>query len=127
MSKSLISLVVSNVLVLFLCVGTGVASSREEKEAKLAADVKAGITKLGTGSTARVEIKLQDKTKLKGYVQEIAEDHFVVVDRRTGAVTMVAYSQVRQIKGNNFSTGAKIAITLVIIGVLFAIAGSGGP
>jgi len=127
MSKRLISLVVSNALVLFLCVGTSVASSREEKEAKLAADVKAGITKLGTGPTALVEIKLRDKTKLKGHVQEIAEDHFIVIDDRTGAATTVAYPQVKQIKGNNLSTGAKIAITLVIIGVLFAIAGSGGP
>jgi len=70
---------------------------------------------------------LRDKTKLKGYVQEIAEAHFVVIDDRTGAVTTVAYPQVKQIKGNSLSTGAKIAITLVIIGVLFAIAGSGGP
>jgi len=127
MIRRLISLVVSNALVLFLCAGTSTANSREEKEAKLAADVKSKIIKLGTGSAARIEVKLRDKTKIKGYVQEIAEDHFVVVDSRTGAVTTVAYSQVRQIKGNNFSTGAKIAITLVIIGVLFAIAGSGGP
>ena len=127
MSKKLISLVISNALVLFLCVGTSVAGSKEEKEAKLAADVKAGVSKLGTGPAAHVEIKLRDKTKLKGYVHEIAEDHFVVIDDRTGAVTTVTYPQVKQIKGNNLSTGAKITITLVIIGVLFAIAGSGGP
>ena len=127
MSKRLISLVVSNALILFLCVGTSEASSKEEKEAKLAADVKSGITKLGTGSAARVEIKLRDKTKLKGYVQEIAADHFVVIDDRTGAATKIAYPQVRQVTGNNLSTGAKIAITLVIIGVIFAVAASGGP
>jgi hypothetical protein len=127
MSKKLISQVVSSALVLFLCVGTSVASSKEEKEAKLAADVKAGITKLGTGPAAHVELKLRDKTKLKGYVQEIADDHFVVIDDRTGAVTRVAYPQVKHVKGNNLSTGAKVAITLVIIGVIFAIAASGGP
>lgn len=127
MSKRLISLVVSHALILFLCVGTGEASSKEEKEAKLAADVKSGITKLGTGSAARVEIKLRDKTKLKGYVQEIAADHFVVVDDRTGAATKIAYPQVKQVTGNNLSTGAKIAITLVVIGVIFAVAASGGP
>ena len=127
MSKRLISVVISNALVLFLYVGTSEASSREEKEAKLVADVKSGITKLGTGSAARVEIKLRDKRKLKGYVQEIAEDHFIVIDDLTGAATKIAYPQVKQVKGNNLSTGAKVAITLVIMGVIFAIAGSGGP
>ena len=127
MSKRIISLLVSNALVLFLCVSPSEASSREEKEAKLAAEVKSGITKLGTGSAARVEIKLRDKKKLKGYVQEIAEDHFVVIDDRTGAANTLAYAQVKQVKGNNLSTGAKIAITLLIMGVIFAIAGSGGP
>jgi len=119
--------VISNALVLFLCVGSSEAISNKEKEAKLAADVKSQITKLGTGSAARIEIKLRDKTKLKGYVQEIAEDHFVVIDDETGAATKIAYPQVKQVKGNNLSTGAKIAITLVIVGIIFAIAGSGGP
>jgi hypothetical protein len=127
MSRRLISLVVSNVLVLLLCVGTSEANSTQEKEAKFAADVKSGITKLGTGSGARVEIKLRNKTKLKGYVQEIAEDHFVVMDDRTGSATTIAYPQVKQVKGNNLSTGAKIAITVVIMGIIFAIAASGGP
>lgn len=41
--KRLISLMVTNALVLFLCAGMRGANSREEKEAKHAADVKAGI------------------------------------------------------------------------------------
>lgn len=126
MIKRLISLVVSNALVLFLCAGTGVASSGEEKEAKLAAVVKSRIIKLGTGSAARIEVKLRDKTKIKGYVQEIAEDHFVVVNDRTGVTTAIAYPQVKQVKGNNLSTGAKYAIFVLIMGVIFAIANSGG-
>ena len=114
-------------LVLFLCDVTVGASSREEKEAKLAGVMKAGIVKLGTGPAARVEVKLRNKTKLKGYIQEIAEDHFVVIDDRTGAATEVSYPQVKQVKGNNLSDGAKVAIAVVIIGILFAISASGGP
>ena len=126
MIKRLVSLVVSNSLVLFLCAGTLVASSREEKEAELAAVVKSRISKLGTGSAARIEVKLRDKTKIKGYVREIAEDHFVVVDDRTGVTTTIAYPQVKQVKSNNLSTGAKYAIFVLIMGVIFAIANSGG-
>ena len=125
MTKKLISLVVCNALVLFLCAGTHAASSREQKEAKLAADVKSRIIKLGTGSTARIEVKLRDKTKIKGYVQEITEDHFVVVDDRTGAATTIAYPQVKQVKRNKLSTGAKYAIYVLIMGIIFAIGNSG--
>ena len=126
MIKRLVSLVVSNSLVLFLCAGTLVASSSEEKEAKLATVVKSRISKLGTGSAARIEVKLRDKTKIKGYVREIAEDHFVVVDDRTGVTTTIAYTQAKQVKGNNLSTGAKYAIFILIMGAIFAIANSGG-
>lgn len=126
MIKKLISLVVSNALVLSLCAGTFAANSREEKEAKLVADVKSKIIKLGTGSAARIEVKLRDKTKIKGYVQDIAEDHFVVIDDRTGVTTTIGYLQVKQVKGNNLSTGAKYAIFVLIMSAIFAIANSGG-
>jgi hypothetical protein len=127
MRKKLISLLVSSALVLIVCAVTFAASSREVKDAKLAAEVKTGITKLGTGPAARVELKLRDKTKLKGHIQQIAEDHFTVIDERTGAAREVPYPQVKQVKGNNLSTGAKIAIAVVVIGIIFAIAASGGP
>ena len=51
---------------------------------RFAEKVKAGIGKLGTGTDARIEVKLRDKTKLKGYVSESVEDSFVIVDEKTG-------------------------------------------
>lgn len=91
------------------------ASSKEEKATRLAEKVKAGINKLGTGSDARIEVKLRDKTKLKGYVSEAGEDSFVVVDEKTGASSTVPYVQVKQVKGNNLSTAAEIALGIGII------------
>ena len=101
-----------------------------EKETKLVEKVKAGITKLGTGPNARIEVKLRDKTKLRGYVSELSDGHFVVVDEKTGAATQVAYPQVKQVRGNNLSTGAKIAIGIgiavfIIIGVVQIFKGNG--
>jgi len=74
MMRQLISLLLSNAVVLALCSSSFGVSFQGEREAKQTADVKARIEKLGTRTT-RVEIKLRDKTKLKGYVQQIAEDH----------------------------------------------------
>jgi hypothetical protein len=93
------------------------ADSKAEKEARFAEKVKAGIGKLSTGEDARVEVKLRDKTKLKGYISEADEDSFVVVGN-DGAATRVEYARVKQVKGNNLSTGARIAIT---VGIAFAL------
>lgn len=91
-------------------------SSKEEKEARFAEKVKAGIAKLGTGKEARVEVKLKNKTKLKGYVSQINENSFVVVEDKTGAATEVPYSNAKQVKGNNLSKN--VTLTLVLVGLL---------
>ena len=107
------------VLVGFLLSVAGVrpayAGSKEEKETRLAEKVKEGISKIGTGAAAHVEVKLRDKTKLKGYVSEAGEDSFVIVDEKTSATSRVNYSQVKQVKGNNLSKGAEIAIGVGVI------------
>jgi preprotein translocase subunit SecF len=111
--------VLSWVLIGFLLSVTGASSayagSKEEKEVRFAEKVKEGISKLGTGAEARIEVKLRDKTKLKGYVSEAGEDSFVIVDEKTGATSTVTYPQVKQVKGNNLSKGAKIAIGVGVI------------
>lgn len=94
------------------------ADTKESKEVKLAAKVKSEISKLGSGSDARVEVKLRDKTKLKGYVSQINENSFVLVNEKTGTPTEVPYTQTKQVKGNNLSTGVKIAIG---VGILVAV------
>lgn len=79
---------------------------------RFAALVRESIGRLGTGPGARVEVRLKDKTRLKGYVAEASEAGFSVVDEKTGAATRVAYPQVQKVKGHNLSTGAKVAIAL---------------
>lgn len=86
------------------------AANATAKEDAATEKVKAAIAKLGTGPSAQVEIKLRDKSKLKGYIKEANEERFVLVSDTTGATTEVAYPQVKQVKGNNLSTGAKVAI-----------------
>ncbi len=85
------------------------AATKAEKEAQRAEKVRTQIAKLGTGSGARVKLELRDKTKLEGYVSEAGAESFVVTDK-TGKATTVGYPQVGKAKGNNLSTGAKIAI-----------------
>jgi hypothetical protein len=75
--------------------------------------VEENIRKLGTGEAARVELKLRDGRNLKGYLREAREDAFTVVDVKTGAVETMTYAEVRQVKGSNSSTAAKVGLTIV--------------
>ena len=97
--------------------------TKEEKEAKFAEKVKANISKLGTGKDARIEVKLKDGTKLKGYISQANENSFVLMDEKTAVPTEVPYPATKQIKGNNLSAGVKIAIGIGIFLAIFFIIG----
>jgi hypothetical protein len=121
MSKRILSLA----LVALLFSGAGIkpvyADSKAEKEARFAEKVKKDINKLGTGEATRIEVKLRDQRTLKGYIGEAGEEGFSVVDAKTGTATKVLYPQVQKVKGNNLSTGAKIAIGLGILAAILTI------
>src|SRR5947209_7007708 len=116
MSKKVLSLVLGFLVVNLLCAVPAAGKTAADEKAAQAAKVKAGIARLGTGPQARVEVKLRDGTRLKGYVSELGDDHFVLMDSKTGTPVAVVYAQVKQTKGNNLSTGVKIAI---VVGIAF--------
>ena len=121
MLRKCLSLVLAIAVFQVVNAAPALAASKAEKEARAAEKVRASILKLGTGESARVKIKLRDKTRLEGYVGEAGDDSFTVVDLKTGAATAVAYPQVRQAQGNNLSTGAKIAIGVGIAALVLII------
>ncbi len=119
MTRELISLLLATALVLSLCTGSFGASFQGEKDARETAAAKARVAKLGT--LTEVEVKLRDKTTLKGFVQQIADDYFVISDSRSNATTKVAYAQVKkikQVKDHHMSdlkmTGIGVAVLLVL-------------
>jgi hypothetical protein len=118
MWKSAIACVLSIILANLLYVPTAVAKPSGNKEQRQLEKLKAGIHRLGTGPDARIKVKLKDKTQISGYISEAGEDTFVVVDSGTGKSNIVAYPQVAKAKGNNLSSNEKLAITLVVVGIL---------
>lgn len=116
MLKKLISLaLVTAICGSSIVVSAAVPSNDDEKQAE---KTRAEIRKLGTGTDAKIELELRDKTKVKGYVSEANDNDFVVVDPNTKTSTTVAYPQVRKAKGNNLSGGVKIALTLAVVAVV---------
>jgi hypothetical protein len=92
--------------------GLTTALGQTGKDAQLAGEARAKVQKLGLGRDARVEVRLRDSSKLKGYISEAGQDSFTVTDSKTGAAQSVAYTDVTQVKkpGSGFSTRAWIII-----------------
>ncbi len=120
MLKRVLSIALVGLLLNMIGVNPVHAESKEEKEIRFIERVKDGISKLGTGAEARVEVSLRNKRKLKGYVSEAGEESFVVVDATSGAATTITYPQVKKVKGNNLSTDT--VITIAMVGALMALA-----
>ena len=98
------------------------AQNNQTKEEKKTAKVKEKIKGLGTGEKVVVSVKLYSGTKYQGYVKEITNDDFVVIDK-DGSSKTIKYSDVNSVGGKNFSTGAKIGIGVGIgvgVGILLA-------
>jgi ribosomal protein S18 len=71
MPKKFLSLLLAGLLIQLISVQSVSASPLPDKQTKLAEKVKEGVSKLGVGQDARVELKLRDKTKLAGYISEV--------------------------------------------------------
>lgn len=106
----------SLIMVLLICTGL-VSSETPKEEAKNQArmlEMKARIASIGTTSKRPIHVTLTDKTDYDGYISEIASDHFILTDAKTGATAPITYSEVQAIKGHGFSTGTKIGIGFAI-------------
>jgi hypothetical protein len=82
--------------------------------------VKTSVAKRGTGPKAKVNVKLKDNTKLKGYITQAGSDSFTVADSNTGQTRTLAYADVAEVrKPGGLSLAAKIGIGVgVAVGVL---------
>lgn len=121
MFAKLLSLTLAGLLTSMVTPVAVSAQSQAGKDPQQADQVKAKVTKLGTGKQARVEVKLRDNTKLKGYIGEIAEAHFTLVDPKHGTVTPVPYEQVQQIKNTNHSGWYALGLGAGVVGGLMLV------
>ena len=123
MLKKVLSLVLTGFLMNAFAIGSSYARS-QDNQARNIERVKENVRKLGVGEDARVEVKLQDGRKLKGYIRDAGEDSFTVMDSKSGSATTVEYSQVKELKGANRLTAAKVGVTIAKgVGVVAIVAG----
>jgi hypothetical protein len=82
------------------------------------ASTRAKVEKLGIGREARVEVKLRDQTRLKGYIGNAEQDSFSITDK-TGTTTIVRYADVSDVKKpGGLSTKSWLIIGAVVAGAV---------
>jgi len=80
------------------------------------------VARLGVGSKATATIKLNDGTRVKGYVYSAGDDDFVIRDRKTGAPTTIRYADVKSVDDNRGHSTARNVLIIVGAGAAIAIA-----
>ncbi len=103
------------------CSAIGYQPSRAQAQevTQSAEKARAAVQKLGAGPQRRVEVKLQDGTRLRGSISAAGEDTFTLTDAKTGAPRTLAYADVARVKEPG---GGLSARTWVIIGAAAAAA-----
>ncbi len=111
-------------ILMFTALGFHPVGAQTAPDTQWAAQARTKVAKLGVGRDARVEVKLQDNTKVKGYVSAASADSFTITDAKTGAAQTLAYADVMQVKkpGGGLSTRSLLIIgaavtAAVIVGV----------
>ena len=89
------------------------AQAQTSRDAEIAAKTRAKVAKIGIGQNAKVEVKLRDHSRIKGYIQELQQDSFTLVERDTGLSRSVAYADALEVKRSSSGLSAK---NLAIIG-----------
>ena len=80
------------------------------------------VARLGVGSKSRATIKLNDGTKVKGYVYSAGDEDFIIRDRKTDAPTTIRYTDVKSVDDNRGHSVARNVLIIVGIGTAITIA-----
>ena len=116
------------VLVLEILLATAIGfypvQAQTAKELQATEKARASVLKLGVGRTSRVEVKLRDQTKLKGYISDAGQNSFTLNDLNSTTSQTIAYSDVTDVRkpGGGLSTRSWVIIgaaaaTAVIVGI----------
>ncbi len=78
------------------------------------------VQSLSTNRDKQIEVKLHDKTKIKGYIVSVDSDSFTIADSSTAASQKVLYSDVNEVKkvSNGFSAKTWLILGGVAAGTI---------
>ena len=82
----------------------------QDKDFKHAEKIKKAVADAGPTRDREVIVKLKDNTEVRGFIREIADDHFVV-QSNAGALFSISYGQVEKFKAKKRDVGGRTFMT----------------
>jgi len=118
--KKPISLLLTSLFVVLTLSLPTTTRAQGATEVAAAQKARSSAARLGVNPDKRVEVKLRDKTKLKGYITAVGQDSFTLTDARSGSSQTVAYADVSEIKkaSNGWSTKTWVILGGVAAGAI---------
>ena len=109
--KKIVMVVILGLLMNLIPLSTVMAQEKvQDKDLKHAEKIKKAVRDAGPTLDREVTVKLKDNTEFRGYIREIAEDHFVVIST-SGALYSISYTQVEKFKANKRDVGGRTFMT----------------
>ena len=98
------------------------AQNSNDRDSLFVIKIKNKIAEIGTEPNRKVKIRLNDGTNLKGYITEIKDDYFSMLDKNSGKVLSVEYPKVVEVKRDGVPKALRvIGITALATGVVIGI------
>ena len=119
MFRRTFAIILSGVL-LVTAFGVQHVLAQTANETQATEKIRAKVQKIGVGSNARVEVKLRDNTRLKGYISTAEQDSFTVTDSKTGSTRTVSYADASGVKkqGGGLSSKSWIILGAAVVGAV---------
>ena len=105
--NKIVMVVILGLLTNLIPFGPAMAQEKvQDKDSKHAEKIKKAVADAGPTLDREVIVKLKDNTEVRGFIREIADDHFIVKSN-SGALSTISYSQVEKFKANKRDVGGR--------------------
>ena len=119
MTRKVLTCALAVLILNLFCAPVIMGQQQSSKQEKHVHKIRKNIARLKRWAPEDpITVKLEDGTKVKGYIAEVADDYFVVTNRNGRQPVSVNYSQVRDLKTG---LGGKSKIALAIGGGFLAV------
>jgi hypothetical protein len=120
LAKKHLSILLSTMLLVLNVFFPAATRAQNAAQTDAAHKARTSVQRFGVNPDKRVEVKLRDKTKLKGYITAVDQDSFTLTEAKSGASQTVAYADVSEIKkaSNGWSTKTWLILGAVGVGAI---------
>lgn len=92
-----------------------------------ASEVKSALWKIGEGAETKVEVKLRDGSKVRGYIGNLGSETFTLVDPTVSFTRELNYREVRWVSEKKFSSDGAALIGFglgFVVGIVLFLLGA---